>query len=126
MTSILHHRHIHSNTHPILSAFPILKYCSQRPIEIMKLLLPTAVLGFAQLSLADFYIFRVDATKSSGNTEFGYRIADVADPNCASLKQPWYGLKADVTGETLGVSCQGDGCTSGVVSYSSAADMVID
>jgi hypothetical protein len=92
----------------------------------MKLLLATAVLGLAQLSLADFYIFRVDATKSSGNTEFGYRIAEVVDPNCASLKQPWYGLKADVSGKTLGVACQGNGCTSGVVSCSSTADMVID
>lgn len=92
----------------------------------MKLILPTAVLGLAQLSLADFYIFRVDATKSSGNTEFGYRIADVADPNCASLKKPWYGLKANVNGKTLGVACQGDGCTSGVVSCSCTAEMVID
>jgi hypothetical protein len=92
----------------------------------MKLLLTTAVLGLAQRSLADFYIFRVDATNSKGNTEFGYRIADVADPNCDSLKKPWYGLKAEVSGQTLGVACEGSGCTSGVVSHSFTAGMIMD
>jgi hypothetical protein len=126
MAFIFHHRHIYSSNFLISFASPISTYYHQSPTRIMKLLLATSVLALAQLSLADFYIFRVDATNSGGNTEFGYRIADVADPNCASLKKPWYGLKAEVSGKTLGVACSGAGCTSGVVSCSSTPNMARD
>jgi hypothetical protein len=83
----------------------------------MKLLLALPVLALAHVGLADFFIFRVDATASDGSVDFGYQIADVEKPTCEELKAPWYGLKQDVGDKTLGVSCGGKGCTAGQVRH---------
>jgi hypothetical protein len=83
----------------------------------MKLLLALSVLALAHVGLADFFIFRVDATASDGSVDFGYQIADVEKPTCEELKAPWYGLKQDVGDKTLGVSCRGNGCIAGQVRH---------
>ncbi|KAF2827505.1 hypothetical protein CC86DRAFT_381509 [Ophiobolus disseminans] len=72
---------------------------------------PSALLplfALTQVSLADFFLFRVKA----GN-DYGYKISDVPNPGCKMPGQniPWYPAKNDVSGGKLGVRCNGDGCS---------------
>jgi hypothetical protein len=67
-----------------------------------------SVAVLAQVSLADFYLFRVKA-----GDDYGYQISDVDNPNCEELgpRTPWYPAKSDVSGDKLGIRCDGDGCS---------------
>jgi hypothetical protein len=73
----------------------------------MKLSAVLSIAALAQASLADFYLYRVEAGGDSG-----YQISDYANPKCAELgsNTPWYPAKSDVSGKTLGITCKGDGC----------------
>lgn len=78
----------------------------------MQLSAVLSVVVLAQVSLADFYLFRV---KAGG--DYGYQIADVGNPNCEELgpRAPWYPAKSDISGDKLGTRCEGSGCSESKV-----------
>lgn len=66
----------------------------------------------AQVTLANFDIYRVEAILPGFPTDFGWQIFE-SDPSCSEVAStPWYGSKSDVSGKTTGVRCKGDGCTN--------------
>jgi hypothetical protein len=73
----------------------------------MKLSAVLSITAIAQVSLAEFYLFRVETGGDSG-----YQISDVYNPQCEELgnKTPWYPAKSDVSGRNLGITCSGNGC----------------
>lgn len=73
------------------------------------MILPIAAL--AQVTIANFDIFRVNVPQGNGVTDYGYQIF-ASDPSCAEVKfTPWYGAKSDLSGKTTGVRCNGFGCS---------------
>lgn len=80
----------------------------------MKLPAVFSVAALAQVSLADFYLFRVEAGGDSG-----WQISDNPTPDCREMgpHTPWYGAKLVVPGQTLGVTCNGAGCWGNGVCY---------
>lgn len=85
----------------------------------MKLSAFLSLAALAQVSLADFYIFRVKA----GN-DYGYHISDSAEPGCRlpGQRNPWYPAKNDASGGNLGVRCNGSGCSESNVCSSCMDD----
>jgi hypothetical protein len=66
----------------------------------------------AQVTFAAFDIYRVDATYHGGNHDYGYQIFETDKrPTCDDVTSTaWYGAKNDVSGNKLGVACDGEGC----------------
>jgi len=75
----------------------------------MKLLAFMSLAALAQVTFANFDIYRVNA--ASGSTaEYGYQIFS-NDPSCYNVSATsWYGARTDVSGNNIGVRCNGDGC----------------
>jgi hypothetical protein len=91
----------------------------------MKIFTTLSFLTLAHLSLADFYIFRVNSVSRRPHAtpppDYGYQIADVASPECDQKEKPWYPHLSDVSGKKLGVRCVGKGCNGGEVRKNIAA-----
>jgi hypothetical protein len=66
--------------------------------------------ALAQVTFANFDIYRVSAVANVNNIDYGFQIFP-NDPSCDNVANtPWYGAKSNVGGNTLGVRCSGDGC----------------